>query len=74
MEIKDAVRYMAFKARKSLRAISLGMGKSESLLFTTLYKNSDLKGATLTAVAEQCGYTLAFIPADHVPDDAIVID
>lgn len=54
--------------------VSKALGKPNSYISNSKSRGSSPKCDTMASMAEVCGYSLALIPSDNVPDDALVID
>jgi hypothetical protein len=50
------------------------MGKSANYIGSTLNQGSTPKADTLASMLEPCGYSLAAIPKEDLPNSALVID
>lgn len=78
MDTIDAVRGAVGASGKSMRAVSEDMGRSSNYVYSSLEqsqrKGGGLHSATLAGIANACGYSLALVPHDQVPPDALVID
>ena len=74
MDAQSAWKRAARDSDKSMRSVSLEMGRSENFISTTFGKKSTPKVDTFAAMLAPCGYILAAIPKSDVPPSAIVID
>lgn len=72
MTVEDVIREMCFRSRRSMRAVSLEMGRSGAFLSTTLAKGSIPGVDTMARIAGVCGYRLLFVPASEaIPPGAL---
>lgn len=74
MNTNELMKLLINKKGLSMRGASLAMGRSPNWLASTTGKPGSSEAATVAELAEVCGYKLAAIPADDVPDTALVID
>lgn len=74
MEAIEAVKEAAKKSGVTYAAIADAMGKRPNYISSTARQGGSQQANTLAAMLEPCGYKLAAIPSDSVPDDALVID
>ena len=74
MNTNDAMRTVVKNAGISMRAASERMGRSPNWLGATLARSGSSEASTLAALGDVCGYALALVPLDEVPEGAIVID
>ena len=74
MDASNAVRAMVAGAGFRLRDVSRAMGKSESLLSSTLNAGGGVSSRTLAAAAAVCGYRLALVPEGALPPNSFTID
>ena len=58
MRSLDLVRHMAKTCGKSLRGLSVEMGRSPNWLSGTLSRNKEIHAETLSEIANACGYSL----------------
>lgn len=58
MRSLDLVRHMAKACGKSLRGLSVEMGRSPNWLSGTLSRNKEIHAETLAEIAKACGYSL----------------
>lgn len=78
MQVLDAITKLVNASGRSWRDISATMGKSDNYLSATVAqskrKAGDVRSATLAEFAAACGYVLALVPVDQLPESAVVID
>lgn len=74
MNTASAIRAMCENSGKSQRSVAVEMGRSSGFVTSALAKTKDLKVATMTDIADVCGYTLCLVPNRYVSKHAIVID
>ncbi len=74
MDTNSALRFLVEASNKSQRAISQEIGRSPTWLTTTLQRKGSSECSTVSRIAGVCGYSLALVPSDDIPDNAIVID
>lgn len=74
MNTNELMKALINKKGLSMRGASLALGRSPNWLASTTGKPGSSEAATVAELAEICGYKLAAIPADDVPDSALVID
>ncbi|MEG0303876.1 hypothetical protein [Gordonibacter sp.] len=78
MDALDALSKAITKSGEGTRKLSSALGKSDGYISATIAqsrrKGGGLHSATLASVADVCGYSLALVPHDTVPPDALVID
>lgn len=74
MNTDEVIKAAAKNAGLSLRAVSTAMGKSANYIGATFSQKSTPKADTLASVLKPCGYKLAAIPENDLPDSALVID
>lgn len=74
MNAYKAVKEAATNKRISTNAVSRALGKADSYISSGITRGSTPKADTLAAMLEVCGYKLAAIPAEDLPDTALVID
>ena len=74
MDACEVVKYAAKDAGKSLRALSVDVGRHPNFWGNTVSKGSTPKADTLATALHACGYALAAGPLASVPPDALVID
>ena len=74
MNTNNAMRTVVRESGLSMRRVSELMGRSSSWLGATLQRPGSSEAATVARLASVCGYKLALVPRDSVPDSAIVID
>ena len=78
MHTTEAIRAMIRRSGKSARAISISMKRSETFVSSSLNQaermNADMNASTVAGIAAACGYALALVPVDQVPEGAVVID
>ena len=73
MQVNDAIRAIVQASGLSLRGVSERMGKKPTLVSSAL-QNKDKQASLLAGIAAACGYALALVPVDQLPDGAVVID
>ena len=74
MYAMDALRIAANNSGITLSKIGLSLGKSRQYVNAIITGGNTPKCDTMAAMLNVCGYELAAIPADAIPDNAIVID
>ena len=78
MNTTEAARAIVRASGKSLRAISLDMNRSETYVSSAIGQaermQADLNASTVASIAAACGYALALVPVDELPEGAVVID
>lgn len=74
MDGKMAVRAMAAATGNTYQAISERCGRGSSWLGHVLNKPGDFTASTIARAAGACGYKLALVPENSVPQDSFVID
>lgn len=74
MNTEQVIREAASISGNSLRSVSSSMGKSANYIGSTLNQGSTPKADTLASMLEPCGYSLAAIPKEDLPNSALVID
>lgn len=73
MQANDAIRAIVQASGLSLRTASERIGKSPNHLSSAL-QNRDKQAGFVATVAAACGYALALVPVDKLPEGAVVID
>ena len=78
MQTVEAMRHVVEKSGKTKRAVSRDMGKSDNYVASVI-EQSQRKGGgvysnTLASLATACGYILALVPAEGLPEGAVAID
>lgn len=74
MDSAQAIKAAANEAGKPLYAIGRGMGLSDNYVNNWTSRGSVPRCDTMARMADVCGYSLALVPRDSVPPDALVID
>lgn len=78
MDTLSAVNSVIRDSGLTSRRVSQMMGKSESYMSAAIAqskrKGGGFNSATLAELADVCGYKLALVPRDRVPESAVVID
>lgn len=74
MNAFDAIKRAASASGKSLRGVSLSLGKSPNYIANNASRGSDPGTGNAAAMLKVCGYTLCAVPDPDVPGSAIVID
>lgn len=74
MDAISAVRAVTDRSSKSMRAVSVDMGRSPGFISSMLTQGSTPGADTLAAIGAACGYSLALVPSGRVPEGSIVID
>lgn len=70
----EAVKKAAAIKGISTNSISRALGKADSYIASGITRGSTPKADTLAAMLKPCGYKLAAIPEDDLPESALVID
>ena len=74
----DAVRVMLRSSGVTMMQAAGKMGKSQNFLTSALAtgrrRGGGLNTATLAGAAAACGYALALVPVDRLPEEAVVMD
>jgi len=73
MQVNEAIRAIVRASGLSLRTASERIGKSPNHLSSAL-QNRDKQAGFVATVAAACGYALALVPVDELPEGAVVID
>lgn len=74
MNTQDLIRHAVSQADISMISASRAMEKNDNYFASVVARGSTPKADTLAAMLEVCGYKLAAIPHEDVPDTALVID
>ena len=74
MNVSQAVRGMVAGSGLNLTDVSRSMGKSPSLLSSSLLRKAGVSSKTLAAAAAVCGYRLALVPEGALPPNSFTID
>lgn len=74
MDVNQAIRVMLYNNHVSMRSASIAMGRTPSYLGNTLSRPGDVGAGVVAECAAACGHVLALVPADSIPDDALIID
>ena len=74
MKAYDAVRIAARNSGTSITSLSLSCAKSQNAISDAARKGKDPSSATLSGYLERCGYALAAVPEDDLPESALVIN
>ncbi|MEG2934552.1 MAG: helix-turn-helix transcriptional regulator [Gordonibacter sp.] len=74
MQTYEALRQAARLGGLSLNKVSRALGKPESYISSAISRGSVPRCDTMARMADVCGYSLALLPRDKVPPDALVID
>lgn len=78
MRTTDAMQVMIDASGSSKRYISERMGKHPNFVASiqaqSAKKGGGVNSGTLANLADVCGYSLALVPHDSMPHDAIKID
>ena len=72
MQLYDAIEEMAAKAGKSVYRIQKEIGKY-NVITMSKSRGTVLGSVILAKAANACGYKLALVPEDSMPEDAIEI-
>ena len=74
MKTYDAIRIAARNAGMSLRGLGRAYGKTDGYIVSAISRGNTPKTDTTAGILATCGYALCAVPADNVPEDALVID
>lgn len=74
MNSYEAIEIAAANAGLSTNKVSRAIGKADSYISASKTRGSTPQANNLAAMLEVCGYKLAAIPSDDLPDTALVID
>lgn len=74
MNSYNAIKEAALNKKISISSIGRAMGKPDNYVSNGASRGSNPQADTLAAMLEVCGYKLAAIPAEDLPDTALVID
>ena len=78
MNTTEALRAIIADTGESNRVISARMNRSENYVTSLLRQaermGADMNASTVAGIAAACGYALALVPVDRVPEGAVVID
>lgn len=74
MKALDSVVAAAKASGVTYTSIADAMGKRPNYINVALNSGREPQAAIVASMLEPCGYKLAAIPSDSVPDDALVID
>lgn len=74
MEAYEALKQAGAVAGVSMNKIGRALGKSDSYVAKGIARGSSPQCNTMASMAAVCGYSLALVPSDAVPGDALVID
>lgn len=74
MQAYEALRKAAKDAGIPLTHIGPAMGKPSTYVNNGITRGSSPQCNTMASMLDVCGYKLAAIPKDDVPDSALVID
>ena len=78
MNTLEAMTAIIDASGESRRTLSERMGRSPNYLASVIEqsqrKGGNVNSATLAALADVAGYSLAAVPADDLPPSALVID
>ena len=74
MNSSNAMREVVGRTNLSLNKASRAMGHNDNYLAVTLNRGSTPTATTLATLGQVCGYSLAFVPHEDLPESAIVID
>lgn len=73
----EAIQYAVVSCGKSRRVVSAEMGRSANFLSSAIGQaqrnGGDLNTPTLIAAANACGYALALVPFEDLPESALTI-
>ena len=58
MNTQQLIERMVRASGRSMRDISISLGKSGTWLASTLWKGSDIRTSTLCDIARECGYAI----------------
>lgn len=74
MNAMDAVREAAALSGIPVTHIGTAMGKRPNYINVAIARGRSPQSDTLAAMLKPCGYVLAALPADQVPQCALVVD
>lgn len=74
MELWDVVNKVKADSGLSDRALSERLRRSSGYFSALKAQNKDPQTSTVVRMLGACGYALAAVPVDALPDDALVID
>lgn len=78
MRTVEALREVVSQSGKSLRSISLDIGRSETFVASSISQaermGADMNAATVAMIAAGCEYALALVPIGDVARSMVVID
>lgn len=70
----DAVRHAAAVSGVSTNSIGRSLGKADSYVSSGASRGSIPRADVLASMLGVCGWSLAAMPSDDVPESAVVID
>lgn len=74
MDAYEALKRAGAIAGVSMNKVGRALGKPDSYVSNGVARGSSPQCNTMASMAAVCGYSLALVPSDAVPDDAFVID
>lgn len=74
MKAFEALKEASDKSGVPMYKIGPAMGRPASYVSTGMARGSSPRCDTMAKMAGVCGYALALVPLDDLPDSALVID